>query len=576
MAQSIRRFLFIITFFSAQQYCWSQPFMWANQIGGPGSDYIVELGQDAFGNVYTVGSFEDSIDLDPGPDIQLHYSAGNLDAYIQKLDPSGNLIWAISFGGENSDGARSIAFDSENNVYVSGYFQGTVDFNPSEAEIEERTSMGFTDAFIMKLTNEGELIWVQEYGNTRSESGSFVRIMNDDKIILSGFFNDEVDFDYGVGEHILSNADSSSKNIFCLKLESDGEFIWVKQLGTAGLANIPIAMELSSDNSIYIASDFEDSIDIDPGPEIQMIYNPDFCDNSFISKLDETGEFQWGYAIHGPGCERLKAMAIDNDGNIIVGGQHTLTSHFNQDEPAEFITSAGGEDIFLLKLNEEGGFIWLQHFGSENHDMMLGITVNPANQIIATGAFSDSVDFDFGPESSFLKVDTYRDSYVLKVTAEGTFLEAFSFPGSGFNLGTAILAPSTDYFYAAGLFSDTVDFNPYFGTSYLYEIPPGGHYQADGYLTKFGFGENHMSIASYENQQKVTLFPNPTESFITIKSDLNVLSVKIYNSLGQQVYLQKLQKDDLLINLTHLSSGLYSVVLELADGSIVCQKVEKF
>ncbi len=101
--------------------------------GGSNFDRVYGLAVDSSGNVYTTGSFrDDTVDFDPGAGTA-NLTSNNDDIYVSKLDSSGNYVWAKSFGSTNNSGnysGYSVAVDSSGNVYTTGYFRGTVDFDP--------------------------------------------------------------------------------------------------------------------------------------------------------------------------------------------------------------------------------------------------------------------------------------------------------------------------------------------------------------------------------------------------------------------------------------------------------------
>ena len=105
--------------------------LWANSIGGTESDAASSVATDASGNVYVTGAFAGTVDFDPGPGIVNRTAAGMSDAFVQKLDPSGNLIWAVTFGGTDDEDPMEIQVDDAGNVFVTGTFDGTADFEPA-------------------------------------------------------------------------------------------------------------------------------------------------------------------------------------------------------------------------------------------------------------------------------------------------------------------------------------------------------------------------------------------------------------------------------------------------------------
>jgi methionine-rich copper-binding protein CopC len=106
---------------------------------------------DSSGNVYTTGYFFDTVDFDPGAGTSNLTSVGGTDIFVSKLDTSGNFVWVKQFGGTSNDNAYSIYVDSSGNVYTTGYFNGTVDFDPG-AGTSNLTSVGGTDIFVSKLS----------------------------------------------------------------------------------------------------------------------------------------------------------------------------------------------------------------------------------------------------------------------------------------------------------------------------------------------------------------------------------------------------------------------------------------
>ncbi|MGB1120241.1 MAG: T9SS type A sorting domain-containing protein, partial [Chitinophagales bacterium] len=126
-------------------------YLWAKSFGGTSNDVGRSITVDASGNVYTTGSFIGTVDFDPGAGTNNLTAQGNDDVFIQKLDPSGNFLWAKSFGGTSWDYGYSIALDASGNVYTTGNFQLTVDFDPG-AGTNNLTPQGGYDVFIQKMS----------------------------------------------------------------------------------------------------------------------------------------------------------------------------------------------------------------------------------------------------------------------------------------------------------------------------------------------------------------------------------------------------------------------------------------
>src|SRR5690606_31139988 len=119
---------------------------WSYSVGGNNWDSAEDIAIDVQGNIYVTGRFTRTSDFDPGSgvfNLSPHSSQGDL--FVQKIDSAGNLDWAVNMGGTGAvcEGV-SIATDNFGGVYITGYFNNSVDFDPSSGQAI-RTSNGFFD-----------------------------------------------------------------------------------------------------------------------------------------------------------------------------------------------------------------------------------------------------------------------------------------------------------------------------------------------------------------------------------------------------------------------------------------------
>lgn len=119
-------------------------------MGGSSYNTGSDITTDDNGNVYTLGYFQGTVDFDPGTGTTNLTSAGGFDIFIQKLDANGNFVWVQQIGGTISDYGVELTIDAVGNMYTTGYFRGTVDFDPSVG-ISNLIAVGNRDIFIQKL-----------------------------------------------------------------------------------------------------------------------------------------------------------------------------------------------------------------------------------------------------------------------------------------------------------------------------------------------------------------------------------------------------------------------------------------
>ena len=133
----------------------SGDFIWAKQVGNDPStsNFVSSVTIDPQGNLYTTGSFQQTVDFDPGQGTYNLTSSFSQDIFVLKLTPMGNFVWAKKIGGGSSfEISNGIAVDAASNVYTTGYFTGTADFDPGTAAYNI-VAKGFSDVFIHKMTN---------------------------------------------------------------------------------------------------------------------------------------------------------------------------------------------------------------------------------------------------------------------------------------------------------------------------------------------------------------------------------------------------------------------------------------
>ena len=136
---------------------------WVKGIHGNGNGVSEHIAVDASGNVYTAGYFYDSFDFDPGPGTTFLASMGIADVFISKLDSKGNFLWAKRLGGKSDDKSLAIALDPLGNVYVGGGFGDTVDFDPGSGTLNLIADNTYNQ-FILKLDSSGNIVWAKRIG----------------------------------------------------------------------------------------------------------------------------------------------------------------------------------------------------------------------------------------------------------------------------------------------------------------------------------------------------------------------------------------------------------------------------
>ncbi len=448
--------LIIVAYFLVATQLNAQTFEWAESFGGTDYDYSQSITTDVAGNVYTTGFFKGTVDFDPGSGVDNHTSVGESDIFIQKLDINGNFIWAKTFGGSSWDFSKSVTINANGNIYILGYFNNTVDFDPGSGT-DNHTTAGASDVFIEKLDSNGNFIWVKTFGGSSNDVGNSITIDVFGNICSIGYFQNTVDFDPS-GGGIDNHTSAGISDIFIQKLDTNGNFIWAKTFG-GSTSDYGISIYTDINGNIYSTGYFWGTADFDPGNGVDNHTSAGYED-FFIQKLDVNGNFIWANIIGGSGYDEGSAITTDDYGNIYTTGYFNDTVDFDPGSGTDNHTTVGASDVFIEKLDSNGNFIWANIIGGSGYDEGSAITTDDYGNIYITGDYKDTVDFD--PSSN---IDVHSsvggyDIYMQKLDVNGNFIWAKTFGSTIDDSGRSITIDADGNVYSTGYFQATTDFNP--------------------------------------------------------------------------------------------------------------------
>jgi hypothetical protein len=331
-------------------------FLWARRQGGSTTSDRVEsngIVVDAAGNVFTTGSLQGTADFDLSTAAGSLTSAGGRDVFVAKLDTAGNYGWAVRAGSTGDDRGQDIARDSAGNVYVTGKFLGTADFDPGSGT-SNLTSNGSDDVFLWKLGTGGNLLGAQAIGGGPSETAGGIAIDAADGVYLTGSFWGDSDFDPGAGVCHLVSAGGS--DVFVLRFNADLTLAWGVRMG--GPFNDPVdvgtdlgvSIAADSAGSVFVTGTFRETSDFDPGSQTANLTSAGLKDVFVVRLHDGTGAFAWAGRLGGSGQDQARAIAADGAGNLYTTGNFEGTADFDPGPESYNLTSAGSGDVFVSHL----------------------------------------------------------------------------------------------------------------------------------------------------------------------------------------------------------------------------------
>ena len=413
MKKYITLFIFSLSFLAFNFYAQTPTLSWVKQLGGSGADYGNSIAVHTNGDVYTAGFFTGTVDFNlGGSGGTANLTADSTDIFICKHDSFGVFKWARRMGGPTSkDAAYSIALDANGNAFITGLFKGAASFENAGAgsgfvvgSAVNYTSAGGTDIFIAKFNASGTLQWVKKMGGTKDDSGYAIALDKSGDAYITGWFSATANLDPNGTLNITAYGTTAPisypTDIFVSKIKSNGNTGWSKQMGGGGY-EFGFGIKVDANKNVYSTGGFQDNNTTSPHTDFD------------------------------PGSGTVK------------------------------LSSAGGTDIFVSKLDSTGAYSFAKAMGGGGDDFGSAITLDKSGNILTTGVFEATANFDPNGTQKLTASgsSSYFDIYVSKLTSSGVYVWANVFGGSGDDAGLAITVDTSNNIYTTGGFQNTVDFN---------------------------------------------------------------------------------------------------------------------
>ncbi len=388
-----------------------------------------------------------------------------------------NYKWAKAFSSSFENEGFSIVSDANGNVYTTGYFNGTVDFDPNPTTYT-LTSNGGKDVFISKLDSLGNFVWAFQIGTTNFEESKAIAIDASNNIVITGNYLDATcDFDPSASTFTIGSGFSGGQ--FIAKYTPAGNFIWAKGIYGSFTTSTTRALLIDNSNNILTTGAFMGTVDFDPSATNYTLTST--ANDIYISKLDPSGNFIWAKQMKGPNDDRGLSICTNINGDIFTTGVFQDSVDFDPSTSVFRLKSKGGFDVFISKLNSAGNFVWAKCVGSVNNDWGNTCKADGIGNIYVFGDYNGTVDFDPNAGLANLTPLSGEERFILKLSDQGDFKWVKRSPGIGNdNAGCSKIA--VDYFgnvYTTSDYSGTKNFDPNTGSTLLTAIG-----SPDMYLTK--------------------------------------------------------------------------------------------
>ncbi len=364
-------------------------------------------------------------------------SSGGFDLFVAKLNSDGVWQWAVQGGGAGIDEGRSICVDPNGNIYITGSFNGTALFGSTML-----SSLGFYDVVVAKLNNDGVWQWAVQGGGTYFEDiGYGICVDANGNVYVTGYFGQTAVFG------TITLVSIGICDVFVAKLNNNGVWQWAVQssvIATGGAFGDSIFLD--TNENLYITGYFS-------GIALfgTIVLTSSGIFESYVAKLNKNGVWQWAVQSTGGGSSLTMSLSLylDSNGNLYITGMFYGTVIFG----TTTLTSSES-DIFVGKLTQNGVWQWAVQGGGTGFDSGSSIQVDADGNAYVIGMFQETAWFG----SITLTSSGDNDVFVAKLNANGYWQWARQAGGINIDAGRGLCLDSEENIYVTGFFSDTAVF----------------------------------------------------------------------------------------------------------------------
>jgi len=348
--------------------------------------------------------------------------------------------WAKQAGGIEKDVGYGISVDTNGNSYATGFFQGTATFGAFTI-----TSSGGYDVFVAKFDADGNCLWAKQAGGSGYDVGYGISVDANGNSYVTGSFPGTATF----GAFTITS--SGEPDVFVAKIDTDGNWQWAKQAGGSA-TEFCYGISTDANGNSYVTGSFNGTATFGAFT-ITSIGWPDV----FVAKIDADGNWQWAKQAGGSSFEEGYGISVDANGNSYVTGYFPNTATFG----AFTITSSGGYDVFVAKIDTDGNWQWAKQAGGSDADLGYGISTDANSNSYVTGSFIDPATFG----TTTLTGSGGEDIFVAKIDADGNWQWAKQAGGSDSDDVKGISVDANGNSYVTGSFRETATFGAFTITS---------------------------------------------------------------------------------------------------------------
>jgi gliding motility-associated-like protein len=232
---------------------------------------------------------------------------------------------------------------------------------------------------------------------------------------------------------------------------------WIKDIGGFGESKVT-GVAVDKFDNVYIAGNFRSTITVDlsgVSAPVSLTSNDDY--DVFIAKYTPDGKLIWAKSIGGSGLDQVNNLTVDEESNVIFGGQFSSSSMDCDPGSGTFnLDNAGGNDAFIVKLDLNGNFKWAKNVGGSSTEYGHVVAADHLGNVVFVGSYSSSINlggFNLTPKQSL-------DGFMVKYDKNGNIQWAYGFSSFGTDEIRHVITNTNNEIIIMGYFSSSIDLNP--------------------------------------------------------------------------------------------------------------------
>ena len=507
------------------------PIEWQNTIGGFETDEVYDAFQTTDGGYIIASSSWSGISGDKTEPL-----IGILDYWVIKLDATGVIEWQNTIGGTGGERLISIAQTNDGGYILGGYSSSNISGDKTEDAINNTR-----DYWVIKLNTSGIIEWQNTIGGNNFDLLFSISQTADGGYITGGYSASNISGDKT--ENLIGERD-----YWVVKLNSSGTIEWQNTIGGTGDDRLR-SIKQTTDGGYILGGYSTSNISGD------KTENSNGGSDYWVIKLDTFGVIEWQNTIGGNDNEELLSISLTNDGGYILGG-HSF-SNISGDKTEN---SNGGSDYWIIKLDTFGAIEWQNTIGGSDNEFLSSVIQTLDGGYFAGGWSYSNISGDKTENSN-----GSSDYWIIKLDDAGIIEIQNTIGGSESEVLNKVIQQTDGNFAlvgwsASGISGDKTE--ELIGATDIWIINVNN--------STLGVDENEIS-------NSFSMYPNPTDSFLTINSNGQLINqISIFSITGKLIKQVSFENSETkkTIDVSLFTTGMYLVKI-ISNEKVVTKKFIK-